>query len=90
MNLVRSLNSIGKECFIKYFEDFSDLSISKEYLINLISTRENYKITATRTRVNNARNIFKHGFEERALDLIIDSNKLDEYIRNKAELIKRI
>jgi len=82
--LKRVLNSIGKGCFIKYFEEFKDPSNSKEKLIEQISSTEKYDEGATLTRVNSARRIFKYGMENEALDLIINSKRIEFDVKQKA------
>ena len=52
IKLKRTINSIGKSCFVKYFFLFKNNLISDNTLIEIISKTENYKYTATKTRVN--------------------------------------
>lgn len=84
LKLNRTLKSIRKSCFIKYFDKFQNDLISNELLAELISKNENYKYSATKTRVNSARKILKNKFENDALKIIIESMKLDEHIRHNA------
>jgi hypothetical protein len=84
IGLKRTLNSIGKSCFIKYFDYFKDDSISKESLIDIISTKERYKKTATLTRINSARRIIKNNLENEAFKIISESSKIDNYTKRTA------
>jgi hypothetical protein len=85
--LLRVLNSIGKSCFVKYYEDFADNSKEKEDLIQLIVSNERYNSKATSTRVNSAKRIFRLGLETKALEIISMSKKLDSDIVIKAKLL---
>lgn len=85
----RKLRSIGKEIFVEYFEDFQDLTIDREELA-LKLLKENPKATslgAQQTRISNARKIFELNMERQALITIIESNRLNENIRDKAKKI---
>lgn len=82
--LKRKLQSIGKTCFIKYYEMFKDENCLNESLVMLISNNENYSIVATATRVNCARWIVRHNLTKEALEIITNSKKLDKTIKVKA------
>lgn len=87
-SLKRTLNSVGKSCFVKYYDDFKDTNISKEALIETISSNEDYDEGATLTRVNSARRIFKYDMENEALNLIINSKRIDFNVKQKAISLK--
>jgi len=55
--LDRSLRSIGKACFVKYFAEFSDLAISSEDLIDMLMQQEGYTESGCKTRISNSRRI---------------------------------
>ena len=66
--LRRSLNSIGKACFVKYFTQFSDQFLNRKDLIQLLMRQENYVKSCCITRVSQARRIIA---SERALDALL-------------------
>jgi hypothetical protein len=85
------LKSIGKEIFVKYYQEFKDLNIDKEVLAKrlLNENPKAYKISGQYIRISNARIIFKETLQVEALEIIISSSKLDEDILKRAkELLK--
>lgn len=89
IRLKRTLNSIGSSCFVKYFSEFKDNLISNDALTRIISKNENYKYSATKTRVNSARRIIKNNLEYKALEVIIQSAKVDSIAKEKANNLLR-
>ncbi len=74
--LERTLQSIGKACFLNYFTEFSNLSLSDEAVARILVEREGWDEAATLNfRVRGARRIIKAG---RAKDakLIADSPRV--------------
>ena len=67
--LERTLNSIGMECFVAYFREFDDTSLSIEDVAEILVRNKGYKEKASPTRVSNARRIIKAG---RAKDALMD------------------
>ena len=68
--LERTLQSIGKACFLKYFTEFSDLSLSGEAVARILVEREGWSELATlHFRVRWARRIIKAGRAQDALVL---------------------
>lgn len=82
----RALNSIGKKCFIDYYEDFKNCN-DKEVLARKLLTknRNATSITAQMTRINYAQWIFDNHKEKEALSIIIYSNRLDDVTKRKAK-----
>ena len=60
IKLKRTLNSIGKACFVKYYYLFKDETLTDVYLSAIIILKEGYKEAATMTRINSAKRIFKN------------------------------
>ena len=83
----RLLNSVGKECFVKYFEEFRSTELSNSELAEIISNQENYILEATKTRVSSARKIITFNNAREALELIIDSKRLESDIVEDAKRI---
>jgi len=82
--LDRSLRSIGKECFVKNFEAFSDPKIKDYELIDLLMKNEGYAETGARTRVSQSRRIIREGRKKDALMEITKSERLSGQVRKKA------
>jgi DNA invertase Pin-like site-specific DNA recombinase len=91
MDLQRALNSVGKTCFVKYYEEFaSDKPV--EDIVEILLNQEGYAETASRTRVNNARKIIRQGLSNQALELVVSSNHslVTQDVKEKASsLLKR-
>ena len=85
--LERSLQSIGKKCFVKYFDTFNDKKLSNEDVIEILMKNEGYEESGCRTRVTQARRIIKAEMSKSALSIISQSSKLEDSILEKAELI---
>ena len=74
--LKRSLQSIGMACFVKYFPQFSDASISKEDLIELLMRREGYMESGCKTRVTQSRRVIASGMAVDALLIVASSARV--------------
>lgn len=85
--LKRSLNSIGKGCFAKYFEAFNNLSISSDDLIDGLMKIENYKESGARTRVTQSRRIIKENRALDALQIVEASNNVKDWVNSKAHFL---
>ena len=79
--LVRQLQSIGKKNFVEYYDLLKDTNSpqNKRALVNA-----NFNKSSVDTIVSHARNIFLNKKNIEALRIIIDSNKVDSNLRNKA------
>jgi len=73
----RSLNSIGKTCFVKYFEYFNNPNYSHQELVDILISSEGHTKSACSTKVSKSRKIINEGKTIEALNLIIDSSRLD-------------
>ncbi len=84
----RALNLIGKKCFVDYFYEFKGCAdkhaLANQLLANNISATS---LTAQMTRVNYAEWIFDNRMEKEALEIIINSKRLDEFTRMQARKI---
>lgn len=83
--VIRAIQSIGKGCFVKYFEKFHDDLQKNEDLVELLMRNEKYTETASRTRVTNSRNLIKSGHAREVLSDITQSKRLDSSIKFKAK-----
>lgn len=83
MDLIRTLNSVGKSTFVKYYYSFKDKS--REECIAQFD--ENYTDKAKSTRTGHAQRIFRENKNLDALEIIIKSNRVDDATRTKAKEI---
>ena len=73
------MQSIGKSCFVNYFPEFSDLSLSDEAVACILVEREGWDEAATLYfRVRGARRIIRAGRAEDALLLIAASPRMSK------------
>lgn len=86
--LERSLQSIGKECFVKYFENFKDFRYQNEELIELLMSNEGYEESGCKTRVNQSRRIINAGRENDALSIIMASQRIPHEVRQRARELR--
>lgn len=87
--LKKRLRSIGKNIFVRYFDEFKNTNVDREELAKKL-LNENPKassIDAQKTRISNARKIFELRMEREALEIIINSDKVE---RNVVERAKKI
>ena len=87
--LERAIKSIGKACFVKYYELFRDPTRSNEDLVELLMKREGYTEAASRTRVSRSRQIIQSGNGPKILREILQSDRLEDDIINKAKELLR-
>lgn len=83
--VIRALNSIGKKCFIDYYEDFRNCSDINALAQRLFANNKNAtSFLAQMTRIHYAQWIFENQKEKEALNIIIKSDRLDQITKNKA------
>ena len=68
--LDRNLRSIGKECFVSFFEQFCDSSLSTADVAAQIKERRRYADKACLSRTSHARSIIKSGRAIDALEMV--------------------
>ena len=78
------LRSVGKKCFIEYYELFQDFNINRQSLINELK-KENLSPASLDTKASDGRQIFIKNLEVQALENIINSKRLDTEIKEKAK-----
>lgn len=81
--LVRTLNSVGKRCFVTWFRQFCDPSLSNEDVAALLEEAEQYTAKTCRNRTSGARSIIRAGRGRDALTIIARS-KADARTRHEA------
>jgi len=84
----RALNSIGKRCFIRYYNDFRRCSDKKALARKLLTENPGARSQqAQMTRVNYAAWIFQNELEREALRIVIQSNMDDATIQIARNLL---
>ena len=71
--LDRNLRSIGKECFVTFFEQFCDWSLSNADVAAQIKKRRGYTDKACLSRTSHSRSIIKAGRSIDALEIVRQS-----------------
>ena len=74
--LERNLISVGKECFVTYFELFDNSQLSNQEVSKQIQTDRGYTWKSCLSRTSHARSIIRAGRARDALEKIIDSNRV--------------
>ena len=74
-----TLRSMGKACFVKYYERADDPALAQR-----MKEEEPYTYKSCQSRVSCLRRIIKHGRDRDALRIIANSGKLDMERRRKA------
>jgi hypothetical protein len=90
--LIRKLNSVGKEVFVKYYDLFRDYSrdkITKRSAIQKLVDDEVSNEDGAAIRLSNARIIFNGKGNCEALLLVQKSQKLSEQIIRAAKEVSR-
>jgi hypothetical protein len=72
--LARNLRSIGKACFVKYFELFASEAINRVDVIETLKTETPYTEKSCISRTSHAQSIIKAGFGKNALKTVANSN----------------
>jgi len=85
------LSNVGYSLFITHFNDFKDIDIKSSLVMSKILKKTKYAESSLRTKISNARRIFKNGLESEALNLVIHSKKVESKHKTKAKkLLKSI
>ena len=84
--LHRNLRSIGKECFVTFFEEFWELTRSNENVAAQIEKERGFTEKSCRSRTSHARSIIKAGRAKDALNAIFlsTSPRLSNHIKKRA------
>jgi hypothetical protein len=77
-DVLRLLNSVGKEVFVRYFDTFADRTLSNDEVIALLPPE--YSLRSRRSRTSTARRILREGLTGEALGIILSSERLDPEI----------
>jgi hypothetical protein len=90
--LNRLLLSIGKACFIKHIELFSDQSITGAFLVNYLMkngeyNNEKYTKRGSEIRVDLARKIIREGLKNEAIKICFQSRIPQEWKDKASHLL---
>ncbi len=83
--LKRSIQSVGMKCFVKYFEHFSDFTISNEELVDFLMKNEAWVESGCKTRVTQARCIISQGMTRKVLEIVVVSRNIPDDVIHQAE-----
>ena len=84
--LDRTLRSVGKECFVTYFCEFYNRSLSNEDITEILVRDTDYTDKSCRTRTRHARRIIRAERARDALNNISVSSVPPEICRRAREL----
>ena len=73
MDIKRTLTTIGKSTFVKYYYNFKHLSTEE----CIDKFEESYTLKSKKSRTGHAKMIFNHNMHLEALQIIADSEKTD-------------
>ena len=83
--LKRTLRLVGMVCFIKYFRELSNLSLSNQSVAEMLMEREMYTDKSCISRVSHARSIIRAGRARDALLMIAGSDNVSRCTAEKAK-----
>lgn len=84
--LQRALNSIGKKCFVDNFEKFKHYTDKKSLAMALLKENQNASsYSAQITRINCAEWIFENNLTDDALNIILESKRIDTATKIRAK-----
>jgi hypothetical protein len=87
-DLTRTLNSIGKEIFVRHYYDFKSIKDKFKLAEKLLNENQRAStIGGQLTRINCANKIFENGKEIEALEIIVNSNRMTDDIKQIAKKI---
>jgi hypothetical protein len=82
--LLRKIQTVGMETFVKYYDYFSSSSYSRQNIYSYIKQNENYEKTSLDTKVSVGLAIIRDGFGEQALKIISKAKRIEDELRKKA------
>ena len=69
----RNLQSVGKTCFVQFFEHFSSETTPREDVVEILKSNTTYTEKSCRSRTSHAQSIIQAGMAIKALEIIINS-----------------
>ncbi|MFS1934399.1 hypothetical protein [Vibrio splendidus] len=92
IELDKKLKSVGKAAFVSNYELFQNLTTGRISRADAIDTLVRQKVSneaGAAIRIGNAKLIFENGRELDALDLVLQSNRVNNDIRDLARKLRR-
>lgn len=89
-DLIRKLNSVGKQAFVEnflLFQKYAKGLLSRDVAINELVNLGVSNVSGAAIRVGNAKLIFDNSRVSDALELIINSNRLPSDVVQKARIL---
>lgn len=87
IKLDEKLKSIGKDVFIKIYPVlFESLDAKIEDIVSIYPKYSEFTTGSQSSRLSKSKSIFKAGLQLEALQSIVDSSRLEESVRSKAQL----
>lgn len=86
--LKRTLQSVGMQCFVDYFDIFSSDRHSKEDIIEYLFEENDFTEKSCKSRTNHAKRIFKESRQIDALKLIESSKRMKLYTKLQASKLR--
>ena len=86
--VLRNLRSMGMTCFVEYFHEFADESLSRQDLIELLLQEEDYTEESCGSRATCARSIIRAGRAKVALNLNVEAGKVPNRIKDEARRLR--
>ncbi|ELV8757594.1 hypothetical protein QO227_08410 [Vibrio vulnificus] len=91
-DLDKKLKSVGKAAFVSHYELFLDFTKGEISRADAIETLVRQKVSneaGAAIRIGNAKLIFENGRELDAIELILQSNRVENKIRDLARKLRR-
>lgn len=85
--LKRTLQSVGMKCFIQNFDVFSSPRFSHADMVEILENENDFTLKSCKSRANHALRIFRENSELEALEMIINSPRVDSITKVEAEKI---
>lgn len=83
-NKIKSaLATIGKGCFVKYYEYFIDDEYTNKELVELLQHNEGYNTKSSTVRVSRSRQLIKERLSRKAFEAVVNAN-VEESIKLRA------
>lgn len=79
------LSEMDMGCFVKYFREFANSKLSREYVNRMLQDYEGYTSASCAAHTDNARNIIRAGRAVDALQLVIRNPNVDYRIKEQAK-----
>lgn len=82
--LIKTINSVGKETFVKYFEYYNNPQYETRDIKALFEKYENYKPNSMASKASGGKSIIKKGLAKEALTIILNAGNVSSEWRTKA------